>query len=120
MQEMSVDSSGADAALAGGGVRLNYVPRDGGNTFKGLLFFSGANGSMQSTNYTTIADDPVTSLEARGLRTQPGALSKVYDFNPGYGGPILKDKLWWFASARGPRPKTTSRRPIPTGTSSPA
>ena len=100
MQEMSVDSSGADASLAGGGVRMNYVPRDGGNTFKGLLFISGANGSMQSTNYTTIEDDPVTSLEARGLRTQPGALSKVYDFNPGYGGPILKDKLWWFASAR--------------------
>jgi Carboxypeptidase regulatory-like domain len=100
MQEMSVDSSGADASLAGGGVRMNYVPRDGGNTFKGLLFVSGANGSMQGTNYTTKADDPVTSLEARGLRTQPGALSKIYDFNPGYGGPILKDKLWWFASAR--------------------
>ena len=98
MQEMSVDSSGADASLAGGGVRMNYVPRDGGNTFKGMLFVSGANGSMQATNYTTIADDPVTSLEARGLRTQPGALSKVYDFNPGYGGPIIKDKLWWFAT----------------------
>ena len=100
MQEMSVDSSGADASLAGGGIRMNYVPRDGGNTFKGMLFVSGANGAMQATNYTTIADDPVTSLEARGLRTQPGALSKVYDFNPGYGGPILKDRLWWFASAR--------------------
>src|SRR6185295_4007881 len=100
MQEMSVDSSGGDASLAGGGIRMNYVPRDGGNTFKGLLFFSGANGSMQSTNYSTIADDPVTSLQARGLRTQPGALDKVYDFNPGYGGPIIKDRLWWFASAR--------------------
>jgi hypothetical protein len=100
MQEMSVDVSGADASLAGGGVRMNYVPRDGGNTFKGLLFFSGANGSMQGTNYTTIADDPVGSLQARGLRTQPGALSKIYDFNPGYGGPIVKDKLWWFGTAR--------------------
>jgi hypothetical protein len=100
MQEMSVDSSGADATLAGGGVRMNYVPRDGGNTFKGILFLSGANGSMQATNYTRIADDPVTSLEARGLRTQPGALNKIYDFNPGYGGPVVKDKLWWFASAR--------------------
>ena len=39
-------------------------------------------------------------LQARGLRTQPGALNKIYDFNPGYGGPIVKDKLWWFASAR--------------------
>jgi hypothetical protein len=100
MQEMAVDTSGADAAMAGGGVRMNYIPRDGGNTFKGLLFFTGANGSMQATNYTTIADDPVTSLQARGLRTQPGALDKIYDFNPGYGGPIAKDKVWWFATAR--------------------
>jgi hypothetical protein len=100
MQEMSVDSSGADASLATGGVRINYVPRDGGNTFKGLMFLSYANNSMQGTNYTTIADDPVTSLEARGLRAQPGALKEVYDYNPGYGGPILKDKLWFFGSAR--------------------
>src|SRR5262245_43268853 len=67
MQEMSVDSSGADAALATGGVRMNYVPRDGGNTFKGLLFVTGANSGFQGTNYSTIADDPVTSLQARGL-----------------------------------------------------
>jgi Carboxypeptidase regulatory-like domain len=100
MQEMSVDSSGADASHSTGGVRINYVPRDGGNTFKGLMFVSYANNSMQGTNYTTIADDPVTSLQARGLTTQPGALKEVYDYNPGYGGPILKDKLWFFGSAR--------------------
>src|SRR4029453_13351532 len=69
MQEMSVDSSGADATLATGGVRMNYIPRDGGNTFKGLFFMSFANSSMQSSNYTTIADDPVTSLQARGFGT---------------------------------------------------
>src|SRR5262245_38430188 len=100
MQEMTVNTSGADATLAGGGVQINYVPRDGGNTFKGLMFYSFANGAMQGSNFSTIQDDPVTSLEARGLRVQPGALKIVYDFNPGYGGPIMKDKLWWFATAR--------------------
>jgi hypothetical protein len=106
MQEMTVNTSGADASLAGGGVQINYVPRDGGNTFKGLLFFSGANGAMQGTNYSTGTRDannvctPAESLFCRGLITQPGALKKVYDFNPGYGGPILKDKLWFFATAR--------------------
>src|SRR6478752_709574 len=88
MQEMSVNTSGADASLAGGGVQINYVPREGGNTFKGLMFFSGANGAMQGSNFSTIADDPVSSLEARGLKVQPGALKSVYDVNPGYGGPI--------------------------------
>ena len=95
MQEMSVNTSGADASLAGGGVQINYVPRDGGNTFKGLLFYSGANGSMQGTNYTTGTRDasgncsPAESMFCRGLITQPGALKTVYDFNPGYGGPIM-------------------------------
>ena len=64
MQEMSVDTSGADASLAGGGVRMNYIPRDGGNTFKGLLFFTGANGSMQATNYTS-------GIARRPRRVQP-------------------------------------------------
>jgi hypothetical protein len=106
MQEMTVNTSGADASLAGGGVQINYVPRDGGNTFKGLLFYSGANGSMQGTNYTTGSRDasgnctPADSLFCRGLVAQPGALRVVYDFNPGYGGPIKRDKLWFFGTAR--------------------
>jgi hypothetical protein len=106
MQEMSVNTSGADASLAGGGVQINYVPRDGGNTFKGLLFFSGANSAMQGTNYTSGTRDasgncsPAESMFCRGLITQPGALKTVYDFNPGYGGPIMKDKLWFFGTAR--------------------
>jgi hypothetical protein len=100
MQEMSVDSSGADASLPGGGVRINYVPRDGGNTFKGIFFFSYANDAMQTDNFSTIADDPVTSLQARGLARSPNLLKEVYDYNPGYGGPIVKDKLWFFGSAR--------------------
>ena len=107
MQEMTVNTSGADASMAGGGVQINYVPRDGGNTFKGLLFYSGANGSMQGSNYSSGSKDavtgacsPVESLYCRGLTTQPGALKQVYDFNPGYGGPIVKDRLWFFFSAR--------------------
>ena len=83
MQEMSVDSSGADATLATGGVRMNYIPRDGGNTFKGLFFMSYANSSMQTSNYTTIADDPVTSLQARGLRTNPEPAQGSVRLQPG-------------------------------------
>jgi len=106
MQEMTVNTSGADASLAGGGVQINYVPRDGGNTFKGLLFYSFANGGMQGTNYTSGSRDangvctPADSMYCRGLLTQPGALKTVYDFNPGFGGPIIKDRLWFFGSAR--------------------
>lgn len=51
MTEVAVETSGVDASLPTGGVRLNYIPRDGGNTFRGLIFFAGANGAMQGSNY---------------------------------------------------------------------
>src|SRR5262245_10645525 len=105
MQEMSLNTSGADASMAGGGVQMNYVPRDGGNTFKGLMFASGATGGMQGNNYSSgtgvgAACTPVESLFCRGLLFQPGALVHVYDYNPGFGGPLKKDKLWFFVTAR--------------------
>src|SRR4051812_4497788 len=106
MQEMTVNTAGADASMAGGGVQINYVPRDGGNTFRGLLFVTGANGAMQGTNYTSGTRDasgactPQESLYCRGLITQPGALKQVYDFNPGFGGPIIRNRVWFFGTAR--------------------
>ncbi len=105
MQEVAINTSGADASMAGGGVQMNYVPRDGGNTFKGLMFASGATSGMQGNNYSSGTRDasgctPIDSMFCRGLITQPGKLVHVYDYNPGFGGPIAKDKLWFFVTAR--------------------
>jgi Carboxypeptidase regulatory-like domain len=97
LQELTVDTSAVSADLAEGGVRVNIIPREGGNTFRGTLFASFANASMQNAN-------PSAEITRR---TTPGALTPVgnllkrsYDVNPGFGGPILKDRLWFFASAR--------------------
>ena len=90
-QEISIDTSGGDAATQAGGVRLNYSPRDGGNTFKSVSFISGANQHMRASNYTD-------ALRLSGL-SAPGDLEKVYDVNPGFGGPIKKDRLWFFFTA---------------------
>jgi hypothetical protein len=91
-QEMTVDYAAGLGEAATGGVKINYVPREGGNSFKGSFFGTAVNSSFQGSNYS---DD----LKARGL-TQPNSLKKAYDFNGSFGGPIIKDKLWFFASAR--------------------
>ena len=100
MQEMTVNTSGADASQAGGGVQMNYVPRDGGNTFRGLVYTTFANNRFQGQNYSSGVRDasgscaPVESLFCRGLRTQPGELKETYRLQPGlwrsaYQGPAL-------------------------------
>jgi carboxypeptidase family protein len=91
-QEVSIDTSGVSAEAAEGGVRVNVIPKEGGNDFKGLVFASFANESMQSSNFTD-------ALKARGFTT-PNALKKVADLNPAFGGPILRNKLWFYASHR--------------------
>jgi hypothetical protein len=91
-QEVAVSYSAGTAEQAFGGVQMNLIPREGGNQFKGSFFATGANESWQSSNYTD-------ELASAGLRT-PNGLKVVYDVNPGAGGPIVKDKLWFYSAAR--------------------
>ena len=43
---------------------------------------------MQGSNYTD-------ALKAAGLRS-PQELNKVWEVNPMAGGPIIRDKLWFY------------------------
>jgi carboxypeptidase family protein len=90
-EEISYQTSAINAEVSAGGVRANMIPRDGGNQFKGTMFFSGANQNIQSDNST--------DAKLKGLAA-PDALNKVWDFNASEGGPIKKDRLWFFASYR--------------------
>jgi hypothetical protein len=90
--EVTVDTSGLSAEQGQGGIRINYIPRDGGNTFSGSLFATFTNSSMQSSNLT---DD----LRSRGLPS-PNAIKTIYDVNPGVGGPIKRDRLWFYFTGR--------------------
>jgi hypothetical protein len=91
-QELVIDYAAITAEQMTGGVRLNYVPKDGGNNLSGMVFATGVNDKFQSNNL----DD---ELRARGL-TAPNKLKRTYDLNAGVGGPIKRDKLWFFASGR--------------------
>jgi Carboxypeptidase regulatory-like domain len=91
-QEMVYTTSGAAADVSGGGVRLNMIPRDGGNKFNGSFFSGYQDQSFQSSNLTD-------ELTQRGLRT-PDGIEKLWNIEGSLGGPIRKDKLWFFGSAR--------------------
>jgi hypothetical protein len=91
-QEVAIDTSAASAELPTGGVRINFIPREGGNEFKGSLFASFADESFQGDNFT----ERVRNL---GL-TAPNKIEKNWDINPGAGGPIQRDRLWYYVSGR--------------------
>ena len=92
MQETQIDTSGADASIGTGGVRINVVPKDGGNKFAGGFYFTGTNQHFQSKNVDQ-------NLLNRGLAGNTSVKS-LYDVAPTLGGPIMQDKLWFFLSYR--------------------
>ena len=91
-QEITVDSSGLSAEMATGGVRINFIPRDGGNTFANSTFFTFSNGGMQGSNFTQ-------RLKDAGLGT-PNEVKHNYDLNESFGGPLRRDRVWFWFSTR--------------------
>jgi hypothetical protein len=91
-QEVVVDTAGGSAERAYGGLRINIIPKEGGNAFSGSFFASGTNGKFQGSNYSE-------DLRRQGLGT-PNRLHRVYAFNAGVGGPLIRDKLWFYSSTQ--------------------
>jgi hypothetical protein len=90
--EVVIDYSSGTSESYSAGMSMNLIPKDGGNTFKGSAFGTGANTWFQGNNYTP-------ELKAAGLST-PNTLARLYDINPSLGGPIVRDRLWFFGSIR--------------------
>jgi len=91
-QEFSYQTSAVSAEVSWGGIRLNMIPRQGGNVFSGLVFAGGTNKSWQSKNITP-------EQQAAGLKSG-NTISHIYDVNASIGGPIQKDKFWFYGSFR--------------------
>jgi Carboxypeptidase regulatory-like domain len=90
--EVTVDHTAVSAELPTGGVRINFIPRDGGNSFSNSTFFTFTNGSLTSNNFTD-------ELKAAGLGT-PNEVKKNWDLNGSFGGPFKRDALWFWFSMR--------------------
>ena len=106
MQEMTVNTSGADASMAPAACKSITCPVTAATPTRGCSSSPARTTpcrrpTIPAARATRTGNcTPAESMFCRGLTTQPGALKNVYDVNPGYGGPIVKDKLWFFATAR--------------------
>ena len=91
-QEIGIVTGSGSAEVETAGVQINMVPKSGGNTFSVNGVANGTNGNLQGRNL----DD---ALQARGVTAGP-SVKNIYDFGVGVGGPIVKNKLWFYSSTR--------------------
>src|SRR5438552_15033810 len=91
-QEVVFSLSGGLGEANTGGPQMNIVPKQGGNRFAGSFFVSGTGSSLQGNNLTA-------DVQAKGL-TAANSIQKLWDGNPSFGGPIVRDKLWFFGTYR--------------------
>ncbi len=87
--ETSYTMSGHGAETQTGGLRINMIPAEGGDRFGGNVFIGGAPHEADNVN---------PRLEALGV-SRP-ARARLYDVNGSFGGPVLRDRLRFFTSAR--------------------
>ena len=102
--EVQVSISGGLGEADRGGPAFNIIPKTGGNTFSGTGFTSYAGKWGQSSNI----DDHLRSL---GFGEQP-ALIKSYDANLAVGGPILRDRVWFYGNTRADRHVSGAAEPV--------
>ena len=87
--EVVFDTASQSAEYAQSGVRTNVVPKAGGNEFAYNFFASGTTQRFQSDNQ---------SQELKDLGFQFAPVDYSWSVNPAAGGPIIENKLWFFAS----------------------
>src|SRR5438067_2002753 len=89
-EEVVVETGAGSAEATTGGVQINIIPKDGGNRLSGSL-------SAEYTGPGLSSDNATDELRARGLSGAPSVKS-YYDVGGGLGGPLKRDKLWFFGA----------------------
>ena len=91
-EETVVETGGISAESNAAGVAFNMIPKEGGNAFSSLSDFTYTHDNLQGTNLTD-------ELRDRGV-TRTSEVLYAYDINLTAGGPIRRNRLWFFTALR--------------------
>jgi hypothetical protein len=103
--EVIIGAAGNSAEMPSGGVLTNFIGKSGGNRFGGEVYYEYENGDfLQSKNITQdqlnrgYANIPKAVIDKLGLkRDEANTLLSYKNLNASIGGPLMKDKLWFWA-----------------------
>jgi hypothetical protein len=91
VEEMQITIAGGLGEQDVSSAMVNFVPKTGGNTFRGQTFVSTSGDWSQTTNL----DD-----ELRSFGISQAGLIKQWDVGTSFGGPVMRDRLWFFMNGR--------------------
>jgi carboxypeptidase family protein len=92
VQEMVAQTSGVSAEVNADGPVMNIVPKEGGNSFSAIVAGMFSNYKLESSNLND-------ELRSRGFN-DVNRTYRMYDESLAIGGPVKKDKLWFFGAPR--------------------
>jgi hypothetical protein len=99
LEEVFLGTTGQSAEMPNPGVQSQFIAKSGGNQFNGEYYFDWYNGSLQGSNIPTEYTVP-TAFNNSPIRAGSNEIDRYYDTAINAGGPIKRDKVWWFGTYR--------------------
>ena len=93
-EQIQVVNGGGDVSVQSSGLAINLVTKSGSNVFKGSAVTTFENDAMQQQNITRELFNAGTGGFLSG-----NPIQKIFVYSGEYGGPIKKNRLWFWAAA---------------------
>ncbi|MFH1962542.1 MAG: carboxypeptidase regulatory-like domain-containing protein [bacterium] len=88
-EELQINYGNNDVRSQTGGVQLNLISKRGGNSYSGTFYMDAEMDSWQAENLTQ---------EMKDIGYTSAGINRVYLYGANFGGPLIKDKLWFYGS----------------------
>jgi hypothetical protein len=94
LEQIQVTTGGGDVSVQSSGLMINLVTKSGSNVFKGSVLGTFENDDTQSSNVTRELFESGTGGFLSG-----NPINKIYNASAEFGGPIMRDRLWFWGAA---------------------
>lgn len=88
-EELQINYGNNDVRSQTGGVQLNIISKRGGNSYSGTFYMDVEKDTWQADNLTSELED---------IGYTSAGINKVYLYGANFGGPLIKDRLWFYGS----------------------
>ena len=99
LEEAFLGTSGQSAEMPNPGVQSQFIARSGANQFQAEYHLDWYNNALQGTNLPEDYTVP-TAFNNSPIRAHSNEIDRYYDHDINAGGPIKKDKAWFFGTYR--------------------